>query len=159
MMKMTVLLTALVLLNGCFGSRPAEEPEAGSLYTERLSRPRTERQLQRKELVLAVHDSIESSWEIGRLRPVLQKKQIKLKVIPVSDRDEMSFMVRSGRADLMAGAFSQKEVRSLHLRPVLPYTGSDGRSQFCFAVRHDDQILENLLGTAASGKKQERKTP
>ena len=63
-MRIFGLLAVLILLNGCFLFRPAEKTDNGALYTERVSRPRTERQLERRELVLAVHDSIESSWEI-----------------------------------------------------------------------------------------------
>ena len=107
-----------------------------------------------------MHDSIESSWEITQLRQVLDREKIRLKIILLSDRDALSALVRSGRADVMAGTFTPKEIRSLHLLPVLPYTGSDGKSQYCFAVRHDDQLLENLLGTeAASGTTEERKQP
>ena len=71
-MRIIGLLAVLLLLNGCFLFRPAEKTDNGVLYTERVSRPRTERQLERKELVLAVHDSIESSWEITQLRQVLE---------------------------------------------------------------------------------------
>jgi len=159
-MRIFGLLAFLVLLNGCFLFRPEEKDNGSSLYTERVSRPRTERQLERRELVLAVHDSIESHWEIAQLRQVLDREKIRLKIILLSDRDGLSALVRSGRADVMAGTFTQQEIRSLHLLPVLPYTGSDGKSQYCFAVRHDDRILENLLGTdAASAKNEERNTP
>ena len=158
-MRIFGLLTVLLLLNGCFLFRPAEKTDNGALYTERVSQPRTERQLERRELVLAIHDSIESSWEITQLRQVLDREKIRLKIILLSDRDGLSALVRSGRADVMAGTFTRKEIRSLHLLPVLPYTGSDGKSQYCFAVRHDDQLLENLLGTAASGTTEERKQP
>jgi len=158
-MRIIGLLAVLALLNGCFLFRPAEKTADGALYTERVSRPRTERQLEREELVLVLHDSIESSWEITQLRQVLDREKIRLKVIRLSDRDGLSPLVRSGRADVMAGTFTQKEIRSLHLLPVLPYTGSDGKSQYCFAVRHDDQLLETLLGTAASGTTEERKQP
>lgn len=159
-MRIIGLLAVLALLNGCFWFRPAEKTDNGVLYTERVSRPRTERQLERGELVLALHDSIESSWEITRLREVLDREKIRLKIILLSDRDGLSALVRSGRADVMAGTFTRKEIRSLHLLPVLPYTGSDGKSQYCFAVRHDDQLLENLLGTeAASGTTEERNQP
>ena len=159
-MRILGLLAVLFLLNGCFLFRPAEKTDDGALYTERVSQPRTERQLERKELVLALHDSIESSWEITQIRQVLDREKIRLKIIRLSDRDGLSALVRSGRVDVMAGTFTQKEIRSLHLLPVLPYTGSDGKSQYCFAVRHDDQLLENLLGTeAASGTTEERKQP
>ena len=158
-MRIIGLLAVLLLLNGCFLFRPAEKTDNGILYTERVSQPRTERQLERRELVLAVHDSIESSWEITQLRQVLDREKIRLKIILLSDRDSLSALVRSGRADVMAGTFTQKEIRSFHLLPVLPYTGSDGKSQYCFAVRHDDQLLETLLGTAASGTTEERKQP
>ena len=39
-----------------------------------------------------------------------------------------------------------EEVRTLHLTPVLPYTGADGRSRYCCAVRYGDHILVELLG-------------
>ena len=159
-MKIIGLLTVLILLNGCFLFRPAGNNGENSLYTERISRPQTERQLQREELVLAVPDSSESSREIGLLRQVLEKEKIRLKVIRLSDRDRLSALVRSGRADVMAGAFTPKEIRSMHLLPVLSYKSSDGKNQFCFAVRHDDHILENLLGAAAdSGKTAKREKP
>jgi len=155
-MRRVGLLLVLILLNGCI-SRSAGTPETGSLYRERISRPQTERHLERRELVLALHENLESSWEISRLQAVLEKQQIRLKVLLFSDRDVLSALVRSGRADLMAGTFSADEIRSLHLLPVLPYTGSDGNNQFCFAVRHDDHILENLLGSAeGSGKNEEK---
>jgi len=158
-MRIIGLLAVLLLLNGCFLFRPAEKTDNGALYTDRVSLPRTERQLERKELVLAVHDSIESSWEITQLRQVLEREKIRLKIILLTDRDGLSALVRSGRADVMAGTFTTKEIRSLHLLPVLPYTGSDGQSRYCFAVRHDDQLLESLLGTASSGTTEERKQP
>lgn len=155
-MRVVGLLLVLFLLNGC-ASRSAGVPETGFLYTERISRPQTERRLERRELVLALYESPESSGEISRLLSVLEKQQIRLKVLRFPDRDAMSAVVRSGRADLMAGAFSADEIRSLHLRPVLPYSGPDGQKQFCFAVRHDDHILENLLGAAeVSGKNEEK---
>ena len=157
-MRIIGLLAVLILLNGCFLFRPAEKTDNGAMYTERVSQPRTERQLERRELVLAVHDSIESRREITQLRQVLDREKIRLKIILLSDRDGLSALVRSGRADVMAGTFTRKEIRSLHLLPVLPYTGSDGKSQYCFAVRHDDQLLGNLLGTA-SGTTEERKQP
>ena len=131
-MKIIGLLTVLILLSGCFLFRPAGKNEACSIYTERISRPRTERQLQREELVLALHDSRESSREVSQLRQVLDKEKIKLKIIRLSDRDHLSSLVRSGRADVMAGAFTTKEIRSLHLLPVLSYNSSDGKKQFCF---------------------------
>ena len=149
MMGLLVLLPVFILLNGCV-SRSDGKPEAGSLYAERLGRPLTERRLECKELILALCESRESSLETSRLRTVLEKNRIKLKIIRISDRNALSAMVRSGRADLIAGAFSPEEIRSLHLLPVLPYTGMDGKSQFCLAVRYDDHILEKLLDAAAA---------
>lgn len=149
------LLTALVLLNGCI-SRSDGQPGSGSLYMERIGRPRTERQLEQKELVLALFESRNSSLEISQLRPILEKQQIRLKVLRFTDRDALSAAVRAGRADLMAGSFTVDEIRSLHLLPVLPYTGSDRNSQYCFAVRSGDHVLEKLLEPAASGKTEER---
>ena len=159
-MRIFGLLTVLILLSGCFLFRPAGENGESSIYTERISRPQTARQFQRKELVLALHDSLESSREISQLRQVLDKEKIKLKVIRLSDRDRLSALVRSGRADVMAGAFSKKEIRSMHLLPVLSYKSSDGKKHFCFAVRHDDQMLETLLGAAAGSETtEEREKP
>lgn len=159
-MKIIGLLTVLILLSGCSLFRPAKKTEESSLYTERISRPQTERQLQRGELVLALYDSTESSREISQLRQVLDKQKIKLKIIRLSDRDGVSALVRSGRADLMAGAFTREEILSRHLLPVLSYTSPDGKKQFCLAVRHDDHILENLLNTADDPEKtEERKEP
>ena len=65
-MRIFGLLTVLILLSGCFLFRPAGKTHESSIYTERVSRPRTERQLQRKELVLALHDRIDSGGEINR---------------------------------------------------------------------------------------------
>lgn len=159
-MKIIGLLTVLILLSGCFLFRPTEKNEDSSTYTERISRPQTERQLQRRELVLALHDSTESSGAVNRLHQVLDKEKIRLKVIRLSDRDRLSALVRSGRADVMAGNFTEKEIRSLHLLPVLSYPSPDGKKQFCFAVRHDDQMLEKLLGAAADTETtEERKKP
>ena len=159
-MKIIGLLTVLILLSGCFLFSPAGKDGEDSTYTERISRPRTERQLQREELVLALHNSIESSGEVNRLRQVLDKEKIKLKIIVLPDRDLLSSLVRSGRADVMAGAFTREEICSLHLLPVLSYQSSDKKNQFCFAVRHDDHILETLLGAAADPETtEERKDP
>ena len=159
-MKIIGLLTVLILMSGCFLFRPAGKTHESSIYTERVSRPRTERQLQRKELVLALYDSTESSGDISRLRQVLDKEKIRLKVIRLSDRDRLSALVRSGRADVMAGSFTPKEIRSRHLLPVLSYKSPDGKNQFCFAVRHDDLMLEKLLGAAADPETtEERKKP
>ena len=156
-MRVVGLLLVLFLLNGCT-SRPAGTPETGALYAERIRRPQTEQRLERRELVLALYESPESGGDIRRLQSVLEKQQIRLTVLRFSDRDALSAVVRSGRADLMAGTFSADEIRSLHLLPVLPYSGSDGKKQFCFAVRHDDHILEKLLGSAeVSGKNEENK--
>ena len=155
-MRWIGLLMLLFVLNGCT-SRSAGTPETGSLYTERISKPQTERRLERRELILALYENLESSWEISRLQPILKKRQIRLKILRFSDRDVLSSLVRSGRADLMAGTFSADEIRSLHLLPVLPYTGSDGKKQFFFAARHDDHILENLLGSAEGAEKKDER--
>lgn len=146
-MKRAFLLPILFLLGGCWLGSP-EKPLQESGYEERVGIPRTNRQLERKVLVLVQFRTLECSEEIDLLKKVLDKEKIRVKIIRVPDRDALSAMVRSGRADLMAGAFTYAEISAFHLLPVLSYTGTDGKTQYCFAVRHNDLILEQLLGKA-----------
>ena len=134
-----------VFLSGCFRHVPDNNADDGG-YADRIGVPRTERQLERKELVLALFETPESQREIAAVRSALEKEKIRLKIIRIAQKSALSALLRSGRVDLMAGGFTPEAVRSLHLLPVLSYTGSDGHSRLCLAVRHQDHILENLLG-------------
>lgn len=142
----------LIFLCGCLWHDPESAEVSDGLYAERIGAPRTERQLARKELVLVWVETPESKREIETLRSLLNQKKIHLKTIRIEQRTALSALVRSGRADLMAGAFTPEEVHALRLCPVLPYIGGDGRSQFCLAVRYQDEVLENLLSAAPSGE-------
>ncbi|MBO4649280.1 MAG: hypothetical protein J5806_14115 [Lentisphaeria bacterium] len=137
----------VLLLGGCFTDRPDPAPDDPELYAERIVRPRTERQLEKKQLVLVVLDGPEADREIGLARTALASQQIELTAVRVRSRSALSGLVRSGRADLMAGAFTADEIRQLHLVPVLPYAGP-GRKSCCFAVRFGDRRLEELFDTA-----------
>ena len=139
----------VLFLNGCmlFSSPSAPAAPDGD-YVERLALPRTEQQLARGELVVALWAGPENQAETAAVRNALQKGSIRLKIISVSRREALSPMLRAGRADLIAGAFTPDEVRDLHLLPLLPYTGTDRMTGYCFAARRGDHLLENLLGPA-----------
>ena len=138
----------MLLLSGCIlGRQDPAAPDDPELYAERIVSPRTERQLEKKQLVLVVLDGPEADREIGLARTALASQQIELSAVRVRSRSALSGLVRSGRADLMAGAFTADEIRQLHLVPVLPYAGP-GRKSCCFAVRFGDRRLEDLFGTA-----------
>lgn len=146
--KALPLCLSVLLLGGCATGRP--DPAASNdsdLYAERIVRPRTERQLEKKQLVLAVLDGPEADREIEVARKALEPQQIGLTAVRVNSRSALSGLVRSGRADLMAGAFTADEIRQLRLLPVLSYAGP-GRKTCCFAVRSADRKLEELLGAA-----------
>ena len=145
MMKRFLLLP-LVLLSGCFTNRSEPDPRPGDEYAERVVVPRTERQLERRELVLAVFSGPDRAAASAAVWSVLEKKNIGLKILPLTRRAALSPMLRAGRVDLIAGGYTPEEVRALHLTPVLPYTGADGQSRYCFAVRYGDHILVELLG-------------
>lgn len=137
----------LLVLNGCMLFPSPSDPAApDGDYVERLALPRTEQQLARGELVVALWIGPENQAETVAVRNALKKESIRLKIITVSGRESLSRMLRAARADLIAGAFTPDEVRDLHLLPLLPYTGADGRSSYCFAARRGDHLLENLLG-------------
>jgi len=146
---------AVLLLSGCATVRPDTSAQNDSeLYAARIAGPRTERQLEKKQLALAVFDGPEAEREIELARNALASQKIGLTVFRLKSRSALSGLVRSGRADLMAGAFTADEIRQLRLLPVLPYAGS-GRQSCCFAVRSADRRLEDLLGAAenkSSGK-------
>lgn len=159
MMKLFLLLP-LLFCAGCSGFRTEKKNDREHWYAERISVPRTHGQLERKELVLALYVTLESREETEALEAILKKDNIRLKVIRIADRDRLPPMVRSGRVDLIAGAFTPGEVRAFHLLPVLPYTGTDGKTQYCLAARYHDDILETMLGqvprtdgTTMKGKK------
>ena len=138
----------MLLLSGCIlGRQDPAAPDDSGLYAERIVRPRTERQLEKKQLVLVVLDGPEADREIGLARTALASQQIELTAVRMRSRSALSGLVRSGRADLMAGAFTADEIRQLHLVPVLPYAGP-GRKSCCFAVRSGDFRLEELFGAA-----------
>jgi|GEM_PF-3154209 len=150
---MLLLSLSLFLPAGCalFSSKPPPSPDGD--YVERVAQPRTEEQLKRKELVLALWDGPEKSKETAAVRAALQAEPVRLKIVTVSRRETLSPMLRSGRADLIAGAFTQEEIRNLYLLPVLVYSGTDGRSSYCFAVRRGDHILEGMLGPVSDAEK------
>ena len=152
-MRWILILILPFFLSGCFRSGPENEADYDELYADRISIPRTERQLERKELILALFETPESGREIEAVRSALEKEQIRLKIIRIARRSSLSALLRSGRVDLIAGKFTPDEVRSLRLLPAMPYTGKDGRSRFCLAVRYQDHILENMLGAVPSGEK------
>ena len=157
MMKILFMTCLMILLTGCSWFSSGAPESAADWYAERIAVPRTERQLAVGELVLVLAESPENQREIEIIQRVLQDKNIHLRVVTLARRDALPAMVRSGRADLMAGAFTPEEIRSLRLLPVLPYPGRDGRSRYCFAVRRSDYILENLLGAVpdeSSGRKE-----
>ena len=158
MMK-SFLPISLIFLSGCLWHAPVDPVDPDLLYEDRLAHPRTERRLSHKELVLAVAEGPESGREIALAEAALKTKGFQLKVIRVSGREALSAMVRACRADLMAGAFTSSEIRSMRLLPVLPYAGADGRSRYCFAVRRSDHILENMLGPVSSEDSDGRKGP
>ena len=159
MMKLFLLLP-LLFCAGCSWFRPDKKTDQDNCYAERISIPRTHGQLERKELVLALYETLESREETEALETILKKDKIRLKIIRIANRDKLPPMLRSGRADLIAGAFTPEEIRAFHLLPVLPYTGTDGKTQYCLAARYQDDILETMLGkvkpqekTAEKGKK------
>ena len=145
-MKILFMACLMSLLTGCSWFYPVSREPAADPYAERIAVPRTDRQLADGELVLVTVDGPENQRELEAVRRVLQEKNIRLRVVKLTGRDALSAMVRSGRADLMAGSFTAEEIRSRHLLPVLPYPDKDGRLKYCFAVRRTDYILENLLG-------------
>lgn len=146
--KALPLCLSVLLLSGCIAGRQAPAaPDDSDLYAERIARPRTERQLEKKQLVLAVLDGPGADREIELARKALASQRIELSAVRVRSRSALSGLVRSGRADLMAGAFTADEIRQLRLLPVLPYAGA-GRKPCCFAVRSGDRQLEELLGAA-----------
>ena len=151
MMKWIPILLP-VFLSGCFRSGPESSADYDNWYAERIGIPRTERQLERKELVLALFETPESRQEIEAARSALEKERIRLKIIRIDRRPALSALLRAGQVDLIAGKFTPGEVRSLRLLPVLPLTGKDGRSRICLAVRYQDHILENLLGAVPPGE-------
>ena len=159
MMKLFLLLPLLFCF-GCLRLQPDKKTDQDNFYAERIGIPRTHGQLERKELVLALFETLESGLETESLENVLKKDKIRLKIIRIASRDKLPPMLRSGRADLIAGAFTPEEVRAFQLLPVLPYTGTDGKTQYCLAARYQDDILETMLGkvsprdkTAEKGKK------
>ena len=145
-------LLALLFPAGCllFPAGTAPSPDGG--YVERVAQPRTERQLERGELVLALWAGPENKIETAAARTALQNGKVRLKIVAVSQREALSPMLRSGRADLIAGAFTPEEIQNLHLLPVLSYSGSDGHTRYCFAVRRGDSTLENLLGPVSAAE-------
>ena len=145
MMKIFLLLP-LLFCAGCSWLRTEKKTDQENWYADRISVPRTHGQLERKELVLALYVTLESREETEALESLLKKDKIRLKIIRIADRDRLPPMVRSGRVDLIAGAFTPGEVRAFHLLPVLPYTGTDGKTQYCLAARYQDDILETMLG-------------
>ena len=148
-MKRAALI--FLLLPGCslFRSEPVSASPDGD-YVERVVLPRTEQQLERKELVLALWTGPENKVETAAAGAALEKEKIRLKIIGISRREVLSSMLRAGRADLIAGAFTPEEIRTLNLLPVLAYSGTDGKSRYCFAVRRGDFMLENLLGPVSA---------
>lgn len=160
MMKRFLLLP-LVLLSGCLSSHSETAPRPGEEYAERVVAPRAERILERRELVLAVLSGPELAAASAAVWSVLEKKDIGLKIIPLARRESLSPMLRDGRVDLIAGGYTPEEVRTLHLTPVLLYTGADGQTRCC-AVRYGDHLLTELLGavpaddSAAERKEKEK---
>ena len=156
------LLLPLILLSGCLLRHAEPDYRPGDEYAERVVVPRTERQLKRGELVLALFSGPDRDAVSAAVWSVLEKKDIGLKIIPLSRREALSPMLRAGRVDLIAGGYTPEEVRTLHLTPVLPYTGADGQSRYCCAVRYGDHILVELLGavpaddSAAERKEKEK---
>ena len=149
-MKRFLLIFPLILLSGCLLKPAGPDPAADREYENRVSRPRTERQLERRELVLAVFAGPDRQAASTAVWSVLEKENIGLKIIPLTRRESLSPMLRAGRVDLIAGGYTPEEVRALHLTPVLPYTGPDGR-RYCCAVRFGDRMLEEILGAVPAG--------
>ena len=156
MMKLFLLLPLLFCF-GCFRFQPEKKTNQDNWYAERIGIPRTHGQLERKELVLALYETLESGLEKESLETILKKDKIRLKIIRIANRDMLPPIVRSGRADLIAGAFTPEEIRAFHLLPVLPYTGTDGTTQYCLAARYQDDILETMLGKVALPEKNTEK--
>lgn len=139
-----LLLLPLVLLCGCFlTGNNAPEPD---LYRERVAAPRTERQLAKKEIVLALFPGPQTEQELAKARETAEKHQQKLTVIRLSSREALPPMLRAGRADLIAGGFTPDEIRRLRLEPV-GGSSIDGLT-YCFGARRDDRVIAELFGPA-----------
>ena len=141
MLKLLLLLP-LILLCGCFLTGK-NVPES-DLYRERVAAPRTERQLAKKEIVLALFPGPQTERELAKARETAEKHQLKLIVIRLSSREALPPMLRAGRADLIAGGFTPDEIRRLRLEPV-GGSSIDGLTH-CFGARRDDRELAELFG-------------
>ena len=141
-MLKVLLLLPLFLLCGCF--RTGTNAPESDLYRERIAAPRTERQLAKKEIVLAFVPGPQSEPELAKARETAEKHQLKLTVIRVSGREALAPMLRAGRADLIAGGFTPGEIRRLRLEPV----GGSSRNglTYCLGARRDDWELAELFG-------------
>lgn len=132
----------ILLLSSC--RTPLSEPEQ-NLYAEQVSKPRLDGQLARGELVLGLAQSPDAEKESKTAADILARHDLKLKVL-YADRSELPPLLRSGKVDLIAGAFSEEEILRLHLVPVFP--GSDRenpKKHYVFAVRRGNPQLEKIL--------------
>ena len=162
MLKLLLLLP-LLLLCGCFLTG-TKDPESVDPYRARVAVPRTERQLAKKEIVLALLEGPQMESELAKASEIAEKNQLKLIVIRLSKREALPPMLRAGRADLIAGAFTPDEIRQLRLEPA-GGSSKDGRT-YCFGVRRDDRELAELFGPVTDtlpsgempGTAKERKT-
>lgn len=150
----------LILCCSCSLFRSADEVEAQSdllvssrLYQERIVSRSEKRIFEEKRLVLVCVKDLPVPL-IESLQNVLKNESIRLEILYSSDFTHFPALLRSGRADLMAGNFTEKQIQSFHLMPLLPYEG------FCFAVREKDKRLYDLLKNMVlpSQKKKEKGT-
>ncbi|MBQ9337498.1 MAG: hypothetical protein IJS14_09410 [Lentisphaeria bacterium] len=145
------LLLPLLLLGGCFLFPDGPSGGSSDLYRDRVAAPRTERQLAKKELVLAICPGPQTDLELAKANEIAKKHQLKLTVIRVSGREALPPMLRAGRADLIAASFTPDELRQLLLEPVGGWPGKDltsggSMTTYCFGARRDDRELAGLFG-------------
>ena len=147
-MPKLLLILPLLLLCGCFlipSGSDSESPDA-DLYRERIAAPRTERQLAKKEIVLALFEGPQTEQELSKAREAAEKHQLKLTVIRLSSREALPPMLRSGRADLIAASFTPDEIRRIRLKPAGGWMKDT--VPYCFGARRDDGELAGLFGPA-----------
>ena len=88
------LLLPLILLSGCLSRHAKTDLRPGEEYAERVVVPRAERQLERRELVLALFSGPDRQAASAAVWSMLEKKNIGLKIIPLTRRDALSPMLR-----------------------------------------------------------------
>lgn len=140
----------LLFLNGCSsffsGGKTLHEDSFSALYEERITLTREKEIFEKKSLIFCGAKEFPSDL-LKQLQEALEKEQIRLKILPEAEPFLLSSFLRSGKADLIAGRFTPKQIRSWHLMPLEIRTGDkdQSESEYCFAIRSSSSRLKALL--------------